>query len=81
MENHPIIQEITQRVGISTGSMHSIIIENLYMRRMTVKFTQDVGRAVDALQMEIDQDMLDCANHKSDFMKTVITGDGFVAAA
>ena len=63
-------------VGISTGSVHSILTEDLRMRRVSAKFVPKLlTEEQKELWKEICKDMLDCANHDPEFMKTIITGD------
>ncbi|XP_064115144.1 protein GVQW3-like [Macrobrachium nipponense] len=70
------INEITEEVGISTGSVHTILTEDLAMRRVSAKFVPKLlVEQQKQLRLEIAQDLLDCANSDSDFMKTIITGD------
>ena len=66
------VQEIVAEVGISTGSGHSILTEDLNLRRMSAKF---VPKLLTEQQKEISEDMLDLANHDHEFIKTIITGD------
>ena len=77
MKDHRItINEIAGEVGISTGSAHSILTEDLAMRRVLAKFVPKLlVEQQKQLCLEIAQDLLDCANSDSDFMKTIITGD------
>ena len=70
------INEITEEVGISTGSVHTILTEDLAMRRVSAKFVPKLLVEQQKQQrLDIAQDMLNCANSDSDFMKTIITGD------
>ncbi|XP_064111493.1 protein GVQW3-like [Macrobrachium nipponense] len=63
-------------VGISTGSVHTILTEDLAIRRVFAKFVPKLlVEQQKQLCLEIAQDLLDCANSDSDFMKTIITGD------
>ena len=68
------INEIAGEVGISTGSAHSILTEDLAMRRVLAKFVPKMLVEQQKQQrLKIAQDLLDCANSDSDFMKTIIT--------
>ena len=70
------INEIAGEVGISTGSAHTTLTEDLAMRRVSAKFVPKLlVEQQKQLRLEIAQDLLDCANSNSDFMKTIITGD------
>ena len=70
------MQEIVAEVGISTGSVHSILTKDLNVRGVSAKF---VPKLLTKQRMdfwkEISDDMLDLANHDPDFIKTIITGD------
>ena len=71
---HLTVREIAVEVGISAGSVHSIPTEDL--RRVSAKFVPRLlTEEHKELQKEIGKDMLDCANHDPEFMKTIITGD------
>ena len=70
------VQEIVAEVGISTGSVHSILTEDLNLRRVSVKFVPKLlTEQQKELRKEISKDMLDLANHDPEFIKTIITGD------
>ena len=61
---------------IVTGSVHSILTEDLRMRRVLAKFVPKLlMEEQKELQKEICKDMLDCTNHDPEFMKTIITDD------
>ena len=58
------VREIAVEVGISTGSVHSILTEGLRMQRVSAKFVPKLLMEVQKeLQKEICKDMLDCMNH------------------
>ena len=70
------VQEIVAEVGISNGSVHSILNEDLNLRRVSTKFVPKLlTEQQKELQKEISEDMLDLANHDPEFIKTIITGD------
>ena len=70
------VQEIVAEVGISTGSVHSILTEDLNLRRVFAKFAPKLlTEQQKDLRKEIFEDMLDLANHDPEFIKTIITGD------
>ena len=70
------VQEIVGEVGISTGLVHSILTEDLNLRRMSAKFFPKLlTEQQKELRKEISEDMLDLANHDPEFIKTIITGD------
>ena len=71
-----MVQEVAQDVGISISSVHSILTENLRLRRVSAKFVPKLlTEQQKELRKEISEDMLDFANHDPEFMKTIITGD------
>ena len=70
------VQEIVAEVGINTGPVHSILTEDLNLRRVTAKFVPKLlTKQQKELRKEISKDMLDLANHDPKFVKTIITGD------
>ena len=70
------VQEIVAEVGISAGSVHSILTEDLNLRRVSAKFVPKLlTEQQEELRKEISQDMLDLANHDPEFIKTIITSD------
>ena len=70
------VQEILAEVEISTGSIHSILTEDLNLRRVSAKFVSKLlMEQQKELRKEISEDMLDRANHDPEFIKTIITGD------
>jgi AraC-like DNA-binding protein len=73
---HLIIREIAEEVGISTGSAHSILTEDLHMCRVVMKFVPKLlSQEHQQLRLEVAWDMLECVNGDPEFLKTVITGD------
>ena len=70
------VQEIVAEVRISTGSVHSILTEDMNLRRVSAKFVPKLlTKPQKELRKEISEDMLDLANHDPEFIKTVITVD------
>jgi AraC-like DNA-binding protein len=70
------VREIADEVGISTGSAHSILTENLHMCRVVAKFVPKLlSQEHQQLRLEVARDMLERANGDPEFLKTVITGD------
>ena len=70
------VQEINAEVGISTGSVHAILTEDLNLRRVSAKFVPKLlTEQQKELWKEISEDMLDFTNHDPEFIKTIITGD------
>jgi transposase len=69
---HLTVRETADEVGISTGSAHSILTENLHMCRMVAKFVPKLlSQEHQQLRLEVTWDMLE----DPEFLKTVITGD------
>jgi transposase len=70
------IREIAEEVGVSTFSAHSIVTEDLAMKRVSAKFVPKLLTAEQKqLRVEVSQDMLDSTNSDPDFLNTIITGD------
>ena len=70
------LREIVEEVGISRGSVHSILTEDLCMWRVSAKFiSKFLTEQQKELRKDTAQDMLDCANNDLEFTKTVITSD------
>jgi AraC-like DNA-binding protein len=70
------VREIADEAGISTGSAHSILAEDLHMCRVVAKFVPKLLlQEHQQLHLEAARDMLECANGDPEFLKTVITGD------
>jgi AraC-like DNA-binding protein len=70
------IREIADEVGISTGSAHSILTEDLHMCRVVAKFVpKQLLQEQQQLRLEVTRDMLEGANGDPEFLKTTITGD------
>ena len=70
------VQEIVAEVGIGTDLVHSILTENLNLRRESANFVPKLlTEQKKEFRKEIFKDMLDLANHDPEFIKTIITGD------
>jgi hypothetical protein len=70
------VREIAYDTGISDGSAHAILTDDLGMRRVAAKFVPKLLSCEQKeLRLDVAQDMLECANGDLDFLKTVITGD------
>jgi hypothetical protein len=70
------VREIADEVGISTGSAHSILTEDLHVCRVVGKFVPKLlSQEQRQLCLEVARDMLECADGYPEFLKTVITGD------
>jgi len=66
------VPELVEEVGISTGSVHSILTDDVAMRRVSTKLLTMEQKQ---LRLEVSQDMLDYANSDPEFLNIVITGD------
>jgi len=70
------VRELVEEVGISTGSVHSILTNDLAMRRVSAKFVPKLlPMEQKQLHVEVSQDMLDHANSDPIFLNIVATGD------
>ncbi|XP_072144220.1 protein GVQW3-like [Dermacentor andersoni] len=75
-DRHVTIREIAEKVGMSTFSAHSIMTEDLAMKRVAAKFVPKLLTVKQKqLRVEVSQDMLDSTNSDPVFMNTIITGD------
>ena len=73
---HLTLRKIVEQVGISRGSAHSILTEDLCMWRVLAKFIPKLlMEQQKKLCVEITQDMLDCANNDLEITKTITSGD------
>jgi predicted DNA-binding protein YlxM (UPF0122 family) len=71
LDHRLTIREIADEVGISTGSAHSILTEDLHMCRVVVKFVPKLLLQEQyELRLEVTQDMLECASGDPEFLKT-----------
>jgi len=70
------VRELVEEVGISTGSVHSILTDDLAMWRVSAKFVLKLlTMEQKQLRLEVSQDMLDYTNSDPEFLNIVITGD------
>ena len=70
------LRKIVEEVEISRESVHSILTEDSFMRRVSAKFIRKLlTEQQKELHVEIAQGLLDCANNGLEFTKTIITGD------
>ena len=68
------VRELAEEVGISTGSVHSILTDDLAMQRVSAKFVPKLLTMEQRqLHLEDVQDMLDSANSDPEFLNTVKT--------
>ena len=70
------VWELADEVGVSIGSVHTILTADLVLRRVSAKFMPKLLTMEQKhLRLEIAQDMLDCVESDSNFLNTVITCD------
>ena len=64
------VRDLAEDVGISTGSVNSILTDHLAMRRVSVKFVPKL-LTIEQKQphLEVTQDMLDSADSFPEFAK------------
>jgi len=64
MQNRRVtVRELAEEVGISTGSVHFIFIDDLALRIVSAKFMSNLlTMEQKQLRLEFAQDMLDSAN-------------------
>ena len=64
MQDHRVtVRELVEEVGISTGSVHSILTDDLAMRKVSAKFVPKLLTMEEKqLRLEVSQDILDYAN-------------------
>jgi transposase len=77
LEDHRLtVREMADEVGISTGSAHSTVTEDLHMCRVLAKSVPKLlSQEQQQLSLEVARDMLECTNGDPEFLKVVITGD------
>jgi len=63
------IGELSDELGLSFGSVQSILTEDLGIKLVSVKFVSEV------LTVRVARDLLPCADKYTNSMKTVITND------
>jgi len=70
------VRELADEVGVSIGSVHTILTADLCLRRVSAKFVPKLPTMEQKqVRLEIAQDMLDCVESDSNFLNTVITDD------
>ena len=77
MQDHRVtVRELAEEVGIGTGSLHSILTDDLAMRRVSSKFTLKLLMMEQKqLPLEVSHNMLDYTNSNPEFLNIVTTGD------
>ena len=77
MQDHRVtVGEVAEEVGISTGLVHSILTDDLAMRRVSAKFMLKLLMMEQKqLCLEVLQGILDYANRDLEFLNIMTTGD------
>jgi len=77
LENRRLtIREVSEEVGISKSSCHTILTEKLKMHRVAAKFVPRLLRDEQKQnRVTVSQELLDRSNTDENFLKNVITGD------
>jgi predicted trehalose synthase len=77
LQNHcATIREFAEEVGISIGSVHSILTDDLAMCRVSTKSVLKLlTMQQKQLRLEVLQNMLDYAKSDPEFLNIVTTGD------
>jgi len=75
-DSHVTVREFAEEVGISSGSVHSILTNVLAMQRVSVKFVPKLLTMEQTqLRLEVSQDVLDYVNSDPEFLNIVTTSD------
>ena len=70
------VRELAEKCGISVGSCHRILTEELKMHRVAVKFVPRLMTSdQQAHLVQVCQDLLDHSENDKEFMSKIITGD------
>ena len=70
------VRKLAEEAGISTGSVHSILTDDLATRRVSAKFAPKLLTTEQKqLRLEVSQNMLDFANSDPKFLNIATTGD------
>ena len=70
------VREFTEKCGISVGSRHHILTEELKMYRVAAKFVPRLMTSdQQAHRVQICQDLLDHSENDKEFLSKIITGD------
>jgi hypothetical protein len=76
LDNWITIREISDELGLSLGSVQSILTSALGTKSISVKFVPEPLRVEQKeTRLAVARDLLQCANHDANFMRTIITGD------
>ena len=67
---------ISEETGLSVGTVHTIVTEDLAMRKVCAKMVPKVlSEEQKQSRVEISQEIVDCIKEDEHFMDNVITGD------
>ena len=70
------VRELAQECGISVGSCHHILTEELKMHRVSAKFVPRLMTSdQQAHRVQVCQDLLDHSENDKEFLSKIITGD------
>ena len=70
------LREMVLEVELSRGSIHSVISEDLCMRRVSTKFIPKLPtKQQKQLCVKMAQNIIDRANNDQEFTKIILTGD------
>ena len=72
----PTVRELAEECGISVGSCHHILTEELKMHRVAAKFVPRLMTSdQQAHRVQVCQDLLDHTENDKEFLSKIITGD------
>jgi hypothetical protein len=72
------IRELPDKLGLSFGSVQSILTEDLGMKHFSAKFVPNLLTVEQKeIRLAVARDLLQCADQDANFMKIIITGDEF----
>ena len=70
------VRELAEKCGISVGSCHPILTEELKMHRVAAKFVPRLMTSdQQAHRVQVCQDLLDHSENDTEFLSKIITGD------
>jgi len=73
------VRELAEEVGVSIGTLHTILTADLGFRGVSAKFVPTLlTMEQKQLRLEIAQDLPDCVESDSNFLNTMITGDAVI---
>ena len=70
------VRKIADKVGVSVGSVDSILNEDLSIHRVAAQFfPKELSLEQRQHHVKISEDMLQCSNKGRGFLKTMVIGD------